>query len=279
MNKIGIMFNFTREPDFPGYIRKAQKMGFSTCQFSVWKPECYTDENAEMIRKSIEEADFEISALWAGWSGPCKWNFTEGPKTIGLVPDEHRAERLKELKAGADFAEKIGVNKIVTHVGFLPNDPEDERYKATVEALRELCAYLKKKDMYFLFETGQETPVTLLRTIELIGLDNVGVNLDTGNLILYGMGNPVDAIDVFGKYVMGTHIKDGLYPTCGSELGREVKVGEGRANVKEVVKRLLALGYDCPFTIEREISGDKQLEDITDTKKYLEETIYPSLSK
>lgn len=273
MNKIGIMFSFVREPDFPGYIRKAQTMGFNTCQFSVWKPECYTDENAEMIRKSIEETGFEISALWAGWSGPCKWNFTEGPKTIGLVPNEYRAERLRELKAGADFAEKIGVNKIVTHVGFLSNNPEDEEYKATVAALRELCSYLKEKNMYFLFETGQETPVTLLRTIELIGLDNVGVNLDTGNLILYGMGNPVDALDVFGKYVMGTHIKDGLYPTCGAELGCEVKVGEGRANVKEVVKRLVALGYDGPFTIEREISGDKQLEDIIDTKKYLEETI------
>ena len=131
----------------------------------------------------------------------------------------------------------------------------------------------KKLGVNFLFETGQETPVTLLRVIEEIGMDNVGINMDTANLILYGKANSADAITVFGKYVMDTHIKDGFYPIDGKNLGEEVKVGEGLANIPEVVKRLNEVGYTGNYIIEREIKGDQQTKDILDTKIYLEKIL------
>ena len=123
--------------------------------------------------------------------------------------------------------------------------------------------------MYFLFETGQETPVTLLRVIEELRRDNVGINMDTANLILYGKANSADAVTVFGKYVMDTHIKDGFYPTDGKSLGKEVKVGEGMANLPEVIKRLQAVGYKGNYIIEREISGEQQTKDIIETLDFL----------
>ena len=156
----------------------------------------------------------------------------------------------------------IGVDKVVTHVGFIPEDPAHPDFNGTVGALRNLCRYMKKKEQSFLFETGQETPITLLRTIEAIGYDNVGINLDTANLILYGKANTLDSLDVFGTYVMETHIKDGLYPTEGMKLGREVPAGEGKANIPEVIKKLSELGYSGAYTIEREISGEEQIKDI-----------------
>ena len=73
---------------------------------------------------------------------------------------------------------------------------------------------------------------------------------------------------------MDTHIKDGLYPTNGKSLGREVKVGEGMANIPEVVKRLKAVGYEGNYVIEREISGEEQARDIRDTVAYLKEILY-----
>jgi sugar phosphate isomerase/epimerase len=97
--------------------------------------------------------------------------------------------------------------------------------------------------------------------------------MDTANLILYGKANSADAITVFGKYVMDTHIKDGLYPTEGRFLGKEVKVGLGMANIPEVVKRLRAVGYMGNYVIEREISGDEQIRDIADTVQYLKEIL------
>lgn len=75
--------------------------------------------------------------------------------------------------------------------------------------------------MYFNFETGQETPITLLLTIQDIGLDNLGINLDPANLLMYGKGNPQDAVYMYGDYIRGVHIKDELYPTDGRRLGKE----------------------------------------------------------
>ena len=146
-------------------------------------------------------------------------------------------------------------------------------YRELLAVLKDIVAYCKKNGQSFLFETGQETPVTLLRTIEDIGRDNVGINLDPANLILYGKGNPVDALDVFAKYVKDFHAKDGLYPTDGKHLGKEVPIGKGKVNFPEFIKRLKELGYDGKLTIEREISGEQQLKDIIESKAYLETLI------
>jgi sugar phosphate isomerase/epimerase len=124
--------------------------------------------------------------------------------------------------------------------------------------------------MCFLFETGQETPTTLLRAIEDLGGENVGINFDTGNIILYGKGNPVDALDVFGQYVRDFHCKDGFYPTDGRRLGAERALGEGKVDWPKHIKKLKELNYDGPMTIEREISGEKQTEDILKAKQLLE---------
>jgi sugar phosphate isomerase/epimerase len=95
-----------------------------------------------------------------------------------------------------------------------------------------------------------------------MGLDNVGVNLDPANLVLYGKANPVDSLDVFGQYVEGMHAKDGLYPTNGRELGKEVPLGEGKVDFPVLIERLKGYGFKGPITIEREISGGQQIIDI-----------------
>ena len=136
-----------------------------------------------------------------------------------------------------------------------------------------MAQHLKQNGQYLLFETGQETPVTLLRCFETVGMDNLGINLDTANLILYGKANPVDALDVFGKYVRNLHAKDGRYPVNGHDLGEETRLGEGKVDFRALFSRLKELGYDSHVTIEREISGPQQLSDILDAKNYLQAII------
>ena len=274
-NRIGAMVGYDTDVDILEKFRKNQELGINSCQICIWNVDIFkSDEHAEKIKAAIAETGINVSSLWAGWTGPCEWNFTAGPDTIGLVPVAYRFTRLGELKSASDFAEKIGVNQVVTHVGFIPENPSATEFNGTVAALRNLCGYMKKKGQYFLFETGQETPITLLRTIEAIGTGNIGVNLDTANPILYGKANPVDALDVFGKYVMDTHIKDGFYPTNGMYLGHEARAGDGKANIPEVVRKLIVeYGYEGPFTIEREISGEQQTADIIHAKKLLEDAM------
>ena len=271
--KIGVCVNFDEIDVMSRKFKDLKSEGFDNCQLISWKPELWTDENSEIIKNLTEENGITVSAFWCGWEGPCVWNFYDGQLTLGLVPPEYRVMRIKNLCDGADFAHKLGVKNVVTHMGFIPENPNDTQFAPFCVAVRQVAEHLKKNGQYLLFETGQETPVTMLRCFEKVGMDNLGVNLDTANVILYGKANPVDALDVFGKYVMNIHAKDGLYPTNGHDLGSEVRIGDGKVDFKALFNKLHELGYDSYVTIEREIEGEKQTEDIRYAKKYLESII------
>jgi len=175
------------------------------------------------------------------------------------------------MKLGADFSKKLGITDIVTHVGFIPENPMTTEYLGLVTDLRELAMYLKANDQYLLFETGQETPLTLRRMIEDVGTGNLGINLDPANLIAYGKGNPVVVLLVFGQYVRNIHGKDYLYPVDPWHFNDEVPLGQGHVNYPAFIDRLHEIGYKGPITIEREIHGEEQKKDILMAKKMLED--------
>lgn len=243
-------------------IKKVRDLGLASCQMSSWDPAQRTDEIAAVIKQACADFEVEISALWTGYPGPSTWNFTEGPSTIGLVPPEYREMRVAALIQGAEYAERLGVPDTITHAGFIPENPADPLYAGTIEALTKVAARAKELGIHFCFETGQETPITLLRAMTDIGTGNLGINLDPANLLMYGKANPVDALDIIGPYVRGVHAKDGEYPTEPTSLGVEKPMGEGRVNFPVLVPKLKSFGYEGALTIEREISGDKQIEDI-----------------
>ena len=236
--------------------------GLKTAQLQNWDMDNLNKETAQKVKRDIEESGVRLAAFWGGYTGEIIWNSFGGPGTCGIVPRNQRARRVDELKRGADFAQMIGAPAIITHCGFIPENPMDELYPETVEAIRDIASHCKDLGIGFWFETGQETPLTLLRTIEDVGLDNLGVNLDTANLILYGRGNPVDALEVIGKYVRNLHIKDGVFPTDGHSLGKEVPFGEGKADFERIIPKLYELNFTGELIIEREISGPQQIADI-----------------
>jgi len=248
-------------------------MGMDSCQLVSWDENNLSEEMSIRIKKATEKYDINITAFWCGWPGKVVWDLYEGQLTLGLVPMTYRYERLKVLLAGVEFANKIRVKDLVTHVGYIPENPLDATYQEIILMIRELAEKCQENNQRFLFETGQETPVTLRRAIEDIGTGNVGINMDPANLLMYGKGNPVDALDVFGEYVWGVHGKDGEYPTDGKNLGVEKPLGEGRVNYPAFIGKLKELGYDGDITIEREIDGDEQKKDIKMAKEMLEEII------
>lgn len=249
--------------------------GFDTCQLIAWEPAVWKEENAVILKELLEKYQITVSAFWCGWEGPKVWDFYDGQITLGLVPVEYRQMRIQNLCDGADFAHKLGITDVVTHMGFIPENPNDPNFNTFCVAVRTVAEHLQNNGQYLLFETGQETPVTMLRCFEKVGTDNLGVNLDTANLILYGRANPVDALDVFGKYVRNIHAKDGCYPTNGHDLGRETRLGEGKVDFRALFVKLRELGYDSDVTIERELAEDsqEQLKGILDSREYLQTII------
>lgn len=269
--KIGTCVNLsTSLEDMEGKFKALLNNDFLTCQLVCWDMNCFTKEGyAEQLKELLSTYNITPSAFWCGWDGPRIWDFYDGQLTLGLVPPEYRAMRVKNLCDGADFAKKLGITDVITHMGFIPENPNDPQFAPFCVAVRTVAQHLQANGQYLLFETGQETPVTMLRCFEQVGMDNLGINLDTANVIMYGRANPVDALEVFGKYVRNLHAKDGCYPTNGRDLGLETRIGEGKVNFYELFKKLHELGYDGPVTIEREIHGDGQQRDVLDAREYL----------
>ncbi len=271
--KIGTMVNFSTPEDVKNGFEALRSFGIDSCQLCTWAPQSWTDENAQKVKELIAAYGMTVSAFWCGWDGPKTWNFYEGQKVLGLVPPEYRAMRVKNLCDGADFAHQLGLVNVITHMGFIPENPYDPEFEPLCDAIRTVAEHLKQNGQWLLFESGQETPVTLLRCFETVGCDNLGVNLDTANLILYGKANPVDALDTIGAYVRDVHAKDGCYPVNGHELGRETDIGEGKVDFRAFFKKLKELNYNGFVTIERELQDNQQAEGILAARDYLAKII------
>lgn len=246
------------------------ELGFTTCMPNV---SVVTREAATALKQAFEHFRIEATALVTLGPGVKVWDFIQGPATIGLVPPATRRERIDHFRRASDFAKIAGIPAIQTHCGFIPENPADPLYEGTVAALREVARHCRANGQMFLCETGQETPVTLLRAITDAGADNLYVGLDTANLVLYGKANPLDALEVIGTRVRSLMAKDGYYPTDPRKLGREVAIGEGKVDFARILSRLVELGYGGPITIEREIRGPQQIADILKAKKYLESIV------
>jgi sugar phosphate isomerase/epimerase len=269
---VGLLIQPSNGPE--AAISRVHELGLSNCFLSM---DAYLGKYNAALAKELggllEKYNVTATAAEVVGPAPLKWNFLDGPSTIGLVPRETRAARIDALKQTSDFAKMLGVSRIQTHCGFIPENPRDPLYEEAVLAIREVAVHCAGNGQDFLMETGQETPTTMSRAIKDVAQPNLGVGLDTANLILYGKANPVDAVDIIGLHVKSVHAKDGLWPTDPMELGKEVLIGTGRVDFLQVFVKLDKLGYTGAITIEREISGPQQLEDVKKEKTYLQRTI------
>ncbi len=268
--KIGTLLRVTDINEADNNFKKLKDLGFTSCQL-VYKPEKYTSDAAKIIKEAAEKNSIEISAQFCGYNdNDTVWDNYYGFNTSGLNIEAYRKSRLEYIKSAAEFAHEAGITDIVIHAGFIPNNPFAPEYSTLLTAVAMICDHCKKMDMNVLLETGGEAAVALLRLITDLGKDNIFVNLDPANMLMYGYANPVDALYTIGKYVRNFHGKDGVVPTDPRVLGAETPVGEGMVDFYRVFKKLKELGYDRFITIEREITGDKQTEDILKAKAYFE---------
>ena len=252
-------------------IKRVHDLGFPTCFLSldgyIGK---FTRENADLLGGLLTKYGVRATTVEVVRPEPLVWDFLKGPTTIGLVPRDTRAARMAALVGVSDFAKMLGVPQVQTHCGFIPEDPADPLYAETVTAIQTVAKHCESNGQMFLMETGQETPTTMSRMLRDAKQANLGVGLDTANLILYGKANPVDAVDILGPHVRSLHAKDGKWPTNPSELGAEVPIGQGLVDFRTVLTKLKRVGYTGAISIERETDGPQQVEDVRNEKLYLE---------
>lgn len=269
---VGYLIHLTGDPY--ENIREASELGFHHGQLSVWDMSYHSDESAERILAACRDFDFTVTAVWCGWTGPTDWRYPGMYLSLGLVPDAYRAKRVEEILGGAALAAKLGVKDIITHIGYLPDDPTNKTRMEVVLAARYICAEIAKAGQRFLFETGEMIPTTLIQFMTEIGLPNVGVNLDPANFVINGRANPVDAARRLAPYIHGMHGKDAIHPVGTAPKGKEVKIGEGVVDFKAIFTLLKEAGFDGSVSIEYEMKNtpDRRAELIS-SKAYLEDLI------
>lgn len=256
------------------HLDVAHELGVPTVHLHAPEKATRTAENAEKFLAKLKELGITISVVFGGFEGESYADIPTVKKTIGLVPPETRAERTREMKEIADFARLLGVDVVALHLGFVPHDRNDSLRAEVVEVTRQICDHCRSNGQRLHLETGQETADTLLEFLEDVDRDNLFINFDPANMILYGCGEPIEALRKVGKHVRSVHCKDATWSDQpGETWGAEVPLGEGAVDFENFLATLKEIGYDGPLTIEREIPQDpaRQKEEISRGMRLLNE--------
>jgi len=271
--RTGLVIPISRQ-GFAKELNHAVSLGFKSGQLAVWDMSIYNDETARQLKALLKDLNFEVTAVWCGWSGPVDWSYPGMYETLGLVPDWLRAQRVCDLLKGAEFSNQLGVKTIVTHTGFVPDNPFDPVRRSIVKALNFICEEIDKEGQTFSFETGEELPLTLVQMMLEIGKENIGVNFDPANFMSNARANPIDALTLLIPYIVGVHAKDAVYPEGKNPKGKQTPIGKGSVDFKKMIQMLHDAGYKGDLTIEREIpEGPERDKDIAESKIYLDNII------
>ncbi len=182
-------------------------------------------------------------------------------RTGGVRPDETWEANLKHAKEVAKLAGEVEIDPVTFHAGFIPEHAADPEREKLIAHLRELAFLFDPYGIDLALETGQETETTLCEVLAEINQPNLGVNFDPANMILYGKGDPVEALEKLAPSVMQIHIKDALSTETPGEWGTEMPVGQGAVDWPGFFKIANAINPPVNFIIERE-AGANRIGDI-----------------
>jgi L-ribulose-5-phosphate 3-epimerase len=240
-------------------LEVARDLGVHTVHLHTPHAESRTPERAAEFNKRLADLGIKITCVFAGFEGESYADIPTVERTVGLTPIDTRAARTAELKEIADFTRKLGVDVLGMHLGFVPHDRNAPDYRNMVDLTRGVCDHCKRNGQALHLETGQEPVDVLIGFLDDLERDNIFVNFDPANMILYGAGEPIPALEKLGPRVHSIHCKDATWSDQpGKTWGREVPLGQGDVDMTAFVGMLKKIGYTGPLTIEREIPQEPE---------------------
>ncbi len=268
--EIGVMFWAGRDP--AETLRELKALGARCGQIGIPGDLPLAGEAARW-KAALAADGFPVVTAFCAYSGESYADIPTVQQTVGFIPPQTRAERERRTYEVSDFAREVGIPSIATHIGFVPEDDSDSDYLVVLQMVRRVSDYAAKNHQTFALETGQEAADTLLRFLIDVNRTNLGINFDPANMILYGTGDPVDALGTLAMHLISVHCKDGDWPPKGvpGALGEEKPLGQGAVGMERFIRKLKSIGFKGPLNIEREIPDHVQrLSDIAMGAKLLE---------
>jgi sugar phosphate isomerase/epimerase len=249
--EIGLMF--WAGPDARQTLRNVKEFGVRAGQLG-FPGDLSLDGAAERWDQALTAEQFTAVTAVCSYVGEDYADVPTVQRTVGLVPRNTREERVKRTKAVSDLARKLAIDSVACHIGFVPEEPDDPEYAGIRDVARDICDHCGENGQFFTLETGQEPAKVLLRFLEDVNRANLKINFDPANMILYGTGDPVEALEVLGSQVISVHCKDGDWPPVDKPeaLGVERPLGEGSVGIPRFIAKLKEVGYRGILSVERE---------------------------
>jgi len=262
--------SWTLTPDSPAtLVERITATGLPAVQLALdplrgdWDPvetdQRLTDAGIELVSGMMAMAGEDYSTLEAI------------AVTGGVRPDGTWAENRRAAQQNARLAAQLGLPLVTFHAGFIPHDEGAER-TTMLGRLREMVDIFAAEGVRVAFETGQETAGTLLAALDALDRPEAGVNSDPANMILYGMGDPIDAVGALAARIAQVHIKDATATAVPGTWGAEVPVGEGEVEWPRFLAAVRALDREVDLVVERE-AGERRVEDIRTARTVVESTL------
>jgi sugar phosphate isomerase/epimerase len=273
--QIGVFLASTGRSDPREAMQAVKSLGLDMIQVSRLPDRYYTPEGAREFGALMRETGLHASAVVVVFSGESYKDQDAVRATVGFRPAQLIDQRVAHARRCVDFAAALHVKIVTFHVGFSPGDSSDPDYRRMLDAVSNVAAYATRKRVTISLETGQETAAELVRFIEQIKGARVGVNFDVANLVLYGIEDPPAALRALLPRVTSVHLKDALPPPDSHQLGTEVRLGEGKAQVKTCLRILMDAGFRGPLVIENYVwrRGTDPLGELEKAKRFTQSTL------
>jgi L-ribulose-5-phosphate 3-epimerase len=259
---VGVMFWATNDPS--AAIQEAKALGVRSGQLGI-PGDLPLQGTAADWKYALDREKFTVTTAFCAFTGESYADIPTVERTVGFIPPATRTEREARTREVSDFAAAVGIGGLGCHVGFVPEDPGHSDYIAVCGVVRRLCDYASRHGQTFALETGQEPADQLLKFLKDVDRGNLGINFDPANMILYGTGDPIEALDLLGSHVISVHAKDGAWPPKDSPtaLGIEMPLGQGAVGMERFLAKLKHVGFAGTLNVEREIENHTQkLEDM-----------------
>ena len=189
-------------------------------------------------------------------------------ETGGVVPDKHWDANWANIQAVAGIAAALDLKIVTFHAGFLPHEESDPGFAKLLGRLTKIADVFDANDNDLGFETGQETADTLRLFLEKLNRPSVGVNFDPANMILYGKGDPIDALETLAPFLKQCHIKDATMTRDPGTGGMEGTVGTGEGDWPAFFSTLAKVDFRGHCCIERE-ADEQRAADIRTAREFI----------
>nr|WP_303652552.1 sugar phosphate isomerase/epimerase family protein [Paludisphaera mucosa] len=249
------------------------QLGVDVVQIACGDPHHASWEEGDDLPAAANSAGFRMTGAMLGFPGEDYTTPQSIQRTGGFGDPATRAERLARLDWALDRTLALGLSDLTLHAGFLP-ELDDPARSEMLGVLAKAGDAAWRKGVVLAFETGQETAGLLRRTLDELQSPSIKVNFDPANMLLYDMGDPIEAVKILGPDIRSVHVKDARRPKIAGAWGEEVPLGEGDVDIRAFVKTLKDVGYNGPLVVEREV-GDQQgrLRDVARGLAFLRECL------